>query len=297
MRHRVLCLLIVCVAVPSFAQEAGPNQPVLQIFDIRDLIDDEGDVADLLREVRAAGAEGVEQLVPKEGHVLVVVATKEAQQRILAHLTELRRLKSQVITLEVRFLKLPDAAGLGFPAGRHAGPIGAERVTAILTGLAKPGGGELASAPRMTCFPGQEVEIVMGRQISYIRGFTAKRTDGGVVADPVVDTARDGFFLKATPGISETAGAIDIDLDLTLSEVAQPILTRRRILKRGQHVPVEIQIPQVTELRIVRSGTVADGGTYGFDAGPIPFAGFGGHHLVILVTAKIESLEDMPEQK
>ncbi len=297
MRYHALCLLIVFLAVPSLAQESVPDRKVLQIFDIRDLVDGDEEVADLVREVKKIGAEGIEQLVPGEGYVLVVVATKEAQLRIADHLAELRRLRSRIITLEVRFLKLPSAAGLGLPTGRSAGPVDADRVTAILTGLAKPGGGELASAPRLACYAGQEAEIVMGRQISYVREFEAKRTENGIVADPIIDTTRDGFFLKATPALSVTTGAIDIDLDLTLSEVARPILTRSRILNRGQKIPVEIQIPQVTELRIVRSGTVADGGTYGFDAGAIPFAGFGGNHLVILVTATKTTLEGMEKEK
>ena len=108
----------------------------------------------------------------------------------------------------------------------------------------------------LTCYPDQEAEIVVGRQISYIRDFELKRTDGGFVADPIVDTVRDGFALQVTPALSVAAGAIDIDLDLTLSEVAQPILTRSLLRKRGQKIPFEIQIPQLTEFRIIRSGTV-----------------------------------------
>ncbi len=297
MRHCVPCLFILLLTIPSPAQEIEPSQPVLRIFDIRDLVDDEGEVTDLVREVREVGAAGVEQVVPKDGHVLVVIATKEAHARIQEHLKELRSLRSQVITLEVRFLKLQDATYLGLPEGKSAGRIDAERATGILAEVAKPGGGELTSGPRLTCYPNQEAEIVVGRQISYIRDFEIKRTEGGVVADPIVDTVRDGFALKITPALSVTAGAIDIDLDLTLSEVAKPILTRSQIRVRSQQVPFEIQIPQVTAFRIVRSGTVKDGGWYGIDAGPIPFAGFGGKHLVILVTARRSTLEGLERKK
>jgi hypothetical protein len=296
MRYRLPALLLVFLALPSLAQEPAPDQPVLEIYDVHDLIDEEEEVDDLVREVREIGAGGIEQLTPREGHVLVVVATKAAQLRIGEHLREVRRQRSRVITLEVRFLKLPDAGGLGLPEGRSSGPVDADHVAALLASL-PAGGGGLASAPRLTCYPGQEAEIVVGRQLSYIRTFEARRVAGGIVADPVVDTARDGFFLKATPTLSVTPDSLDVDLDITLSEVAQPILTRSIVLKRGQRVPVSVQIPQVTELRLVRSATIAAGSTFGFDAGAIPFGGFGGNHLVILVTAELSTLEAMEKEK
>ena len=156
MRHCVQYLLLVLLTIPALGQEPPASQPVLQIFEIRDLIDDEDEAADLVREVREVGAAGVEQVGAKEGHVLVVIATKEALSRIQDHLKELRILRSPVITLEVRFLKVEDGASLGLPDGKSTGRIDAERAMAILAEVAKPGGSELSSAPRLTCYPDQE---------------------------------------------------------------------------------------------------------------------------------------------
>mgnify|MGYP000157996660 CR=1 FL=1 len=61
MRYRVICLLAVLLVAPVSAQEPAPDQPGLEIFDIRDLVDSEGEVAALVRELKEAGGEEIER--------------------------------------------------------------------------------------------------------------------------------------------------------------------------------------------------------------------------------------------
>jgi hypothetical protein len=285
MSKRWIFLVLLTFALPAAAEDSAAPDPQLRIFDVRDLAADQAELDALATEFRRAGGEGVTEVRIEADSVLLVTATEAALSRIGDHLADLRRRKSEVISMTIRFLKIPADTDLGLPLDGRARAIDAVRAAALLERASGIERAEMLCGPRVACFPDQPTETVIGRRVSYVESFEIERHKGRVAASPVIGTLNDGFLLKVTPANALDGEAIDLDLDLTLSEVSDPIPVRRKILVTGQEVPVEIQLPQVTEVRIVRAGTVVNGGSLAIRVGSIPFGGLDGMNLLILVEA------------
>jgi len=227
MRRALLLLCLVAIA------RAG-DEPVVRIFDAADLKTEDTwwAIAKLRVQFAAQGAQ-----VRYEKSNIIVVAPEAVQQRIANELTTVRDAFGKLVQLEVRVVRVE--GGLGVPS------VPAEKLEALL----KEKKAESLAKPNLVCRNGQQASISVLRQISYVSDFSISLDDnGGLSADPVVDTLEDGITAKLRPFVA--GQAVRVSLDVSVTDVAGQMPEIE--LPFPLPTPVKVQVPESTSHSVRR---------------------------------------------
>jgi type II secretory pathway component GspD/PulD (secretin) len=226
------------VILGRIEERQAPEQPadVTEIYDVRDLLEKKG-IAALVSQVRASVGDGIHEIEGRDDGVLVVVAEPAVQRAVRRILAELRSGGQAFIMIEAKIFR----------------------------------GEKALAAPSVICEDRNTATVQVGRQRSYVQGFSVRRTEKGeVVADPSVAQVWDGLNFELVPTLSEDGERITLDIDLKLANVPDPIPVREVQI---EGFPAKLQVPEIREVRRKTALVLPDGGSGEVDLGMLPGSG------------------------
>ena len=250
--------------VASATVEAPPALPVraddhvVQIYDVRDLVERFGSCEELVRRLRGGLGEGSTMAAQGEG-IIVVKTRPHSHEDLQQTLSGLRQDMSEMVRIETRVISAPLTALLGreVSASRPGDVVPIEDPVAALEAWIAAGDAEIVAAPALSCFPEQRASVHVGREISFVADFDVEIAQSAIIADPIVERIYAGVEIELTPTIS-AADIVRVDVLATCTDVA--LETFSTTLGAFED-PVEIQIPAMIRTEVRRAVDVPDGGT------------------------------------
>lgn len=175
--------------------------------------------------------------------------------------------KDTVITAELRMIDVPlkgVAAFLGEQrptAKRRAVQLSDAQAKALLQAVDKNKDVTLVHAPRLTVYDGQQANVSVLNEISYLQDFDVEvAKDGTRAADPVVQTIQEGTVIDFKPSIAGGGKSIGLQFKGTFAAVTRPIPELEKELPGGAGKKVKVQIPELRVQRFKTTVYVPDGG-------------------------------------
>jgi hypothetical protein len=104
---------------------------------------------------------------------------------------------------------------------------------------------------------GQDANVSVQEQISYVRDYVAKQTAEGTALDPVVDTLSTGLLLDLAVRTTVDRAALLLTARATWAECVRPI---PEIRTRVADWTVKIQVPEMHVSRVRAEGRIPPGG-------------------------------------
>jgi type II secretory pathway component GspD/PulD (secretin) len=267
---------------------------LLRVFAVGDLVTAERTAASIAEQIREFGFAGLESVQTTDAGAIVVRATRDAMTAIESLLDDLRAEQAPLVQITTRFIEVLDRAALS-PAFDTEGVslLDEDDVVALVHVVEESVHATTLQAPRLVCRNGDRANISVGASVSYVKAFEIRtQEDGSSVADPVVEKLFEGQMLDLTPTLSADHLYLTLDLDIAVSDVADPIPVRE-VMTAGS-VKVEIQQPQFRETRLKTTVTLPPEGSALLCVGRVP--GREGE-LYVLVSAKLLVLENILEDK
>ena len=200
-----------------------------------------------------------------------------------------------VVNLEVRFLQMEAEtarrwSGNEAADGRvHSRAVSLEDVEKILVAMEKGSDVQTVTASRITVYDRQKATVQVMNQVSYVKEFQVERSEGSMVANPVIATLAEGLSLDLQPTIAAEGKRIDLEFEVSVRRLAKPMEEVTLVLEEGKP-SVKVSRPEVDVRGWSKTLPVADGGTLllsGLGTAP----GTEGTVLVVLITAKTEKIE------
>jgi hypothetical protein len=196
-----------------------------------------------------------------------------------------------LVQLQVRFLEVTSVRARELALADDHGRIAtrllsAEEVARLLASVEKDDGVRQVTAPSITAYDRQKVNVNVSNQASYVQDFDVETQGDATIADPVVGTVQDGVALVMTPRIAPDGKEVLVDMTIEVSELVRPM--EEHVLGfRGTEL--RIQLPEVRASRFQRRVAVPDGRTLlvGGASGNVSGEGAGSadRRLVVLLEA------------
>jgi type II secretory pathway component GspD/PulD (secretin)/tetratricopeptide (TPR) repeat protein len=120
------------------------------------------------------------------------------------------------------------------------------------------------TAPRITVYNTQRANVSVLNQVSYVQDYEVEIAQASNIANPVVQTIRDGIVLDVRPVVSADRRYVNLELRPTVAVLTRPIATFSTSLASGPvtaSAPVIIQIPELKVSRVRTTVSMPDGGT------------------------------------
>ena len=195
---------------------------------------------------------------PSASGTLVVRATDAQHAWIDAFLTRQRR-AVDTIELQARFLVGPRGCFKELTDQVSKTFARKEALDTALAGI-KVQFDEIL-APRVVCSNLQQASIETVNETAYIKDYDVRFVEPGPrqIADPVIDTIRDGIFLKART-FELADGLYGVCLDTTLVQLKRPIRTAKVRISVTDAEEVEIALPEVSRVHFSSDVQIGDGG-------------------------------------
>ena len=180
---------------------------------------------------------------------LVVLARPNQQAWVQRCLNQNRKAHPYLLTVEATFVHMGDGT-----FNKHVKPLlpkdkkknftildSTEKSRTFMNGLLKKKDVTLIKSPRYLAMPLQHTSMWMGREIKYVSNYKIKHIDQpkGVIADPVIETARDGILFEGTGALVDE-DFIGLDFKLVIAEIHEPIHTET-LQERQKDVPAKIK--------------------------------------------------------
>jgi hypothetical protein len=231
---------------------------VLQLYDVRDLVERVGSADVLVERLRHGLDEGSSMVAQGEG-VIVVKTRPRSHADLQRTLMALRQDASEMIRIETRVVTAPLTAPLGreVSAARPGDVVAIEDPIAALEGWIAAGDAQILTAPALSCFPKQRASVHAGREISFVADFDVEVAQSAFIADPIVQNIYAGVQIELVPAIA-TGGVARVAVHATSTDVDLETFSMRL---GAQGEPVQIQIPAMTRTEVRRAVDVPDGGT------------------------------------
>jgi type II secretory pathway component GspD/PulD (secretin) len=234
---------------------------------------------------------------------LVIDQTPDVQEQIADLLAALRRLQDQEVSLEVRFLSVPESLfceriGMDFNNTGADGPkaitsracpgeltpkegepkvLEDAQVVRLLEAIQEDARSNVMQAPKLTLFNGQRSTLCVGDDQSFVTGVEVRVKDGTATVTPKQETISSGIELSVRPVISADRRFVRIDLQALLTDIdtSVPLLpvSVPVVGKSGaeEAMPVTftqyLQQPRVHKLSVEKTFAVPDGRTMVVDGG------------------------------
>ncbi|MHC5080808.1 MAG: hypothetical protein ACYTHN_17505 [Planctomycetota bacterium] len=119
----------------------------------------------------------------------------------------------------------------------------------------------MVTAPKITAFNTQRVNISLLNQIAYIRDFDVEVAQFIEIGDPIVGRLDEGVILDVRPIVSANRRYITLELRPTVARVVRPIPTFQTTLGAQMSTPVFLHLPELKVQKVQTTVTVPDGGT------------------------------------
>ena len=190
------------------------------------------------------------------------------------------------------------------------------QLEAILQAVQKYERLNTVSAPSLMVYNTQRANLQVTRSIAYVKDFDVEIAQAAVIADPIVDVAKEGVVLDVRPIVSSDNRFITLELRPTVATLRRPF--RLFSTSLGVGTAVTFEVPELRKESLKTTVIMPDGGTLLLgglkffeeedqDVGipvlkDIPVVGFlfgrKGQYtnmkdLIILLRAKIVILEEM----
>ncbi len=82
---------------------------------------------------------------------------------------------------------------------------------------------KILCAPTLAVESGLRASISVGDEIAYLSDFAIRQVGDSVIADPVIETVREGVLLEATPIVHPDGRSVTVELALTIANLVRPI--------------------------------------------------------------------------
>jgi type II secretory pathway component GspD/PulD (secretin)/Flp pilus assembly protein TadD len=135
------------------------------------------------------------------------------------------------------------------------------QIEAIWRSVRKTERVNLVTAPRVTAFNTQRVNVSLLNQISYVRDFDVEVAQLQEIGDPVMGRIDEGVILDVRPIVSADRRYITLELRPTVAKVVRPIATFQTTLGSLLSTPVFLHLPELRLQKVQTTVTVPDGGT------------------------------------
>jgi len=119
----------------------------------------------------------------------------------------------------------------------------------------------MVTAPKVTAFNTQRVNISMVNQIAYIRDFDVEVAQFIEIGDPIIGRLDEGVILDVRPVVTANRRYITLELRPTVAKVVRPIPTFQTTLGAQMSTPVFLHLPELKVQKVQTTVTVPDGGT------------------------------------
>jgi len=242
---------------PAEAPDTGAAA-VVQLYDVRDLVDRLGSAETVVERIRAVVPE--ESGVAVHGGGTVVVRTSPLRQEdVAALLGNLRKENAEIVAVETRVVRAPFGAALGRAASAarpgDVVPFG-DPGRAVADSIAA-GDVEVVTSPLLSCYPDQRAPVQVGREISFVADYDVEvaQSPTSPIADPIIDQVFEGVDVELVPSVPKD-GRVLVSVHVTTTQVElEPFRTTLGAFTE----PVEIQIPSVFRTELDRAIDAADG--------------------------------------
>ncbi len=214
--------------VPDTSPATEPTEP--KTHRTREQLID--DVTALVKATVAADSWGNVGRIKEVAGQLVVTQTPENHAQIVQLLDQLRETRGIQVTITARFLIVDKATAdkfglLAAPASDPKDPgvvagvyLSSEKVTGLLRDVEQGPGMKLLTAPRITCFNGQQAYVLIGTSTAYRSGYKAvKGSDGQTAWEPVTSEVSSGMLLEVEPTVSADRKFATLKLHPALSRL------------------------------------------------------------------------------
>ncbi len=119
----------------------------------------------------------------------------------------------------------------------------------------------IVTAPKVTAFNTQRVNVSLLNQISYVKDFDVEVAQLQEIGDPVMGRIDEGVILDVRPIVSADRRYITLELRPTVARVVRPIATFQTTLGALLSTPVFLHLPELRLQKVQTTVTVPDGGT------------------------------------
>jgi type II secretory pathway component GspD/PulD (secretin) len=234
---------------------------------------------------------------------LVINQTPDVQEQVADLLAALRRLQDQEVSLEVRFVSVPESLfceriGVDFNNSGSEGPkaitsrtcpeeltpkegepkvLEDAQVVRLLEAIQEDARSSVMQAPKLTLFNGQHSTLCVGDEQAFVTGVEVCVKDGTAKVTPKSETISSGIELSIRPVISADRRSVRIDLQALLTDIdtsASPLPVNVPIMGKsgaGEEMPggftQYLQQPRVHKLSVEKTFMVPDGRTMVVDGG------------------------------
>jgi Flp pilus assembly secretin CpaC len=120
------------------------------------------------------------------------------------------------------------------------------------------------TSPRITVYNTQRANVQVLNEVSYVQDYEVEIAQASNIANPVVQTIRDGIVLDVRPVVAQNRKFVTLELRPTVAVLSRPIPTFTTSLASGPigaSAPVTIQVPELRVSRVRTTVTMPDQGT------------------------------------
>lgn len=165
------------------------------------------------------------------GMALVVKQTPSVQEEIQDLLAALRRLQDVEVTVEMRFVTVPEeffeTLGVDFGGSKTPGMavLDDTQVQVLLQGVQSNPGANVMQAPKVTMFNGQDAKVDLTEQQAFVVGVDFEEKDGKKVPVPRTKSVKTGLEISLLPTVTPDRKTVTLQLGVHMGRMDPPGLT------------------------------------------------------------------------
>ena len=173
----------------------------------------------------------------------------------------------KLVNAEVRVIDVPAASAAAFlgnlrpTAEQQAVPLTADDAARLLRATDAREDVKLVSAPRVSVYDGQQANVSVLNQVSYVQDFDVEvKKDGGMIVIPIVQVIQEGTLIDFRPSLDAQGKTIALSFEGTFAAITRPIPEKEVELPGSLGHKVMVQLPELKVMRVKTTVTLPDGG-------------------------------------
>jgi len=154
--------------------------------------------------------------------ILMVRHMPAVHDRIGMLLGELRKKAASQVNVEVKVLRLPDAALRAIQGGEGAAvltPAGEKRLRAVVAS----GEAEVIRTGSVACTNSQRVSLSDTGQVSYVQDFDVEIAQAAFIGDPIVMSLREGLIFDVRPTLAGYGDLVVLEVRVENARLNRPM--------------------------------------------------------------------------
>lgn len=105
---------------------------------------------------------------------------------------------------------------------------------------------KVLAMPNLTVIQGQRATVSLLNEIAYVKDFDIEITSASYLADPIIDTIREGVVINTTAAIDFDGQGVALKIEAQVSSLHRPIQQFTTELVPSSGSMVTIQLPQIS---------------------------------------------------